>query len=132
MSDHYHAIVWIDHREAKIFRFNSSDVEHVVVHSHASGQHLQHKANVPGSSHQGVDKDFFRRVAAELTDTGALLVTGPGNARTELKNFIYQHYPDLAGRISGVEALDHPSDGQLVGLARKYFRANDRMHSQSH
>jgi stalled ribosome rescue protein Dom34 len=130
MSDHYHAIVWIDHREAKIFHFSAAEVDRVVVHSHSAGQHLHHKANSVGSGHLGVDKDFLHRVVASLTHSGAILITGPANAKTELKNFIAEHRPDLVKRISGVEALDHPSDGALVALARKYFKADDRMHSQ--
>ena len=27
----------------------------------------------------------------------------------------------------GVESVDHPTDGQLVAYARKYFVAKDRM-----
>src|SRR5712671_4296528 len=121
MTDHYHAIVWIDHREAKIFHFNAAAVDKVVIPSHATGHHLQHKANTTGSGHLGVDKEFFKRVTAALTHTGAILLTGPANARTELKNYLTEHSPDLAKRISGVEPLDHPSDGALVALARKFF-----------
>jgi hypothetical protein len=29
--------------------------------------------------------------------------------------------------IVGVETVDHPSDGQLVAYARRYFKAEDRM-----
>jgi stalled ribosome rescue protein Dom34 len=132
MSEHYHAIVWIDHREAKIFHFNATEAERVLVHSHLSGHHLQHKANTTGSGHHGVDRDFLQRVTAELTHTGAILITGPANAKLELQHFLTEHRPDLAQRISGVEALDHPSDGALVALARKFFKADDRMHSQTH
>ena len=131
MSEHYHAIVWIDHREAKIFHFNATDVDRVVLHSHITGQHLHHKANTTGSGHLGVDKEFFHRVVEALTHTGALLITGPANAKTELQNYIDQKRPELARRISGVEALDHPSDGSLVAFARKYFKADDRMQTQT-
>jgi stalled ribosome rescue protein Dom34 len=131
MSEHYHAIVWIDHREAKVFHFNAIDVDRAVLHSHLTGQHLQHKANTTGSGHRGVDKEFLHRVLEALTHTGELLITGPANAKTELKNYINQQRPELAKRISGVEALDHPSDGALVAFARKYFKADDRMHSQT-
>jgi stalled ribosome rescue protein Dom34 len=131
MSEHYHAIVWIDHREAKIFHFNATDVDRAVLHSHLSGHHLQHKANTTGSGHLGVDKEFFHRVLEALTHTGALLITGPANAKTELKNYIDQQRPELGKRISGVEALDHPSDGSLVAFARKYFKGDDRMHTQT-
>jgi stalled ribosome rescue protein Dom34 len=130
MSEHYHAIVWVDHRDARIFHFDATDVERVVVHSNAAGRHLQHKANTTGSGHKGVDKDYFNRISAALTHTGAMLIAGPGNAKTELKHYIDAHHPDLARRISGVETLDHPSDGALIALARRYFKADDRMHSQ--
>jgi stalled ribosome rescue protein Dom34 len=132
MSDHFHAIVWIDHREAKIFHFSDTDIERVVVHSHLSGQHLHHKANTTGSGHKGVDKEFFQRVVAALTHTGAILITGPANAKTELKNYLDDHSPELAKRISAVEPLDHPGDGALVALARKFFKADDLMHAQAH
>jgi stalled ribosome rescue protein Dom34 len=131
MSEHYHAIVWIDHREAKIFHFNATDVDRAILHSHLTGHHLQHKANTTGSGHLSVDKEFFNRVLEALTHTGALLITGPANAKTELKNYIDQHRPELGKRISGVEALDHPGDGVLVAFARQYFKGDDRMHAQT-
>ena len=131
MTEHHHAIVWIDHREAKIFHVDAMDVERLIVPSHLTDRHLHHKANTPGSGHQGVDKEFFQRVIAALAHTGAILITGPANARTELHNYMTQHRPDLAKRVSGVEALDHPSDREIVAIARKFFKADDRMHAQS-
>ena len=130
MQDHYHAIVWIDHREAKIFHVSASDVDRLVVYSHGGGQNLHHKANARDSGHLGVDKEFFARVVGALTHTGSILITGPANAKTELQRYMTEHRPDLAKRVSAVEALDHPSDGALVALARKFFRADDRMHAQ--
>jgi hypothetical protein len=46
--------------------------------------------------------------------------------------YIRKHQPHLGERISGVETLDHPSDGALVALARSFFKADDRMHPQQH
>jgi len=130
MSEHYHAILWIDHREAKCFQFGAADVERVVVPAHGFGRHLQHKANTTGSGHKGVDREFFKRIVDSLAASGAILIVGPGHAKLEFENFIREEYPDLAKRISGVESLDHPTDGQLVALARKFFKADDRMHPQ--
>jgi stalled ribosome rescue protein Dom34 len=127
MSDTIHAIVWVDHREAKVFQFNAHEVDKVVVHAEGTGLHLQHKANVTGAGHKGVDREFYERVVASLAHSGSILLTGPGNARLELKNFIAEHHPNLAQRIAGVEALDHPADAALVALARKFFRADDWM-----
>lgn len=131
MPPHHHAIVWIDHREAKIFEFSTTDVERIVVQSHETGHHAHHKANVPGSGHHGVDTEFFGRVTKALGEAGAILITGPSTAKLELKNHIAEHLPELAKRISSVEALDHPSDAALLALARKFFKADDRMHAQT-
>jgi hypothetical protein len=38
------------------------------------------------------------------------------------------HAPDLSARVAAVEAADHPSEGELVALARRFFHASDRMH----
>ena len=48
MSAHYHAVVWIDHREARVFHFNASDADKLVVHPDHPTRHLHHKANCIG------------------------------------------------------------------------------------
>jgi hypothetical protein len=45
--------------------------------------------------------------------------------------YIKRHRPKLAEHISGVETLDHPTDGALIALGRKFFKADDRMRSQT-
>ena len=56
------------------------------------------------------------------------MIVGPAGAKAELVSYIRVNAPHLATRLSAVEAVDHPSDGELVALARKFFRANDRIH----
>lgn len=131
MSTHYHALVWIDHREAKIFHFDPTAVERSTIRSHHPNQHIHHKANAGDSGHVGVDNDFLHRVTDALAQSGAILITGPANAKTELVSYVKRTHPKLAERISGVETLDHPSDGSLIALGRRFFRADDRMHAQS-
>ncbi len=128
MGERFHAIVWLDHRDAKIFPFAAAADAPVVLHAAGAGRHLQHTANVPGSGHHGVDRDYFERVVAALADFGAILLTGPGTARMELKHFIDEHHPALAVRIKAVETLDHPHDAELVALGRRFFGADDRIH----
>jgi stalled ribosome rescue protein Dom34 len=132
MSSHYHALVWIDHREAKVFQFDATDVDYTKVRSTHPHQHIHHKANAGDSGHAPLDKEFLKHVAQALATAGAILITGPAGAKTELDTYIKQTQPDLAERISGVEALDHPTDGALVDFARRFFKADDRMHSQRH
>jgi stalled ribosome rescue protein Dom34 len=132
MSNHYHALVWIDHREAKVFQFDATDVDRTTVRSTHPDQHIHHKANAGDSGHAPVDHEFLKRVAQAIAQAGAILITGPANAKTELVTYIKKTEPLLAERISGVETLDHPNDGTLLKLARTFFKADDRMHSQTH
>ena len=126
-SHHYHAVIWIDHREARVFHFNAEDVERLVLHPDHPTRHIHHKANSIGSGHASADHDYLHAVAESVADAGAVLITGPANAKTELVEHIRVHDPRLTKLIVGVETVDHPSDPQLVAHAKKYFMAADRM-----
>jgi stalled ribosome rescue protein Dom34 len=125
MSSHFHAIVWIDHHEARIFHFNADEVENLVLHPNNPTRHIHHKANSIGSGHAPEDQAFLHHVADSIADAGAVLITGPANAKTELLKHIHHHDPKLIDIIAGVETVDHPSDGALVAYARRYFKAAD-------
>jgi stalled ribosome rescue protein Dom34 len=131
MTGHYHAIVWIDHQQAKIFHFDADGSDQKVVRSSHPHQHLHHKANSPDSGHAPPDMQFMRQVAEALAPAGSVLITGPATAKTELAAYIRRSHPELARRVSGVEPLDHPTDGQLLALGRSFFEKDDRTHLQS-
>src|SRR6202000_301308 len=78
---HYHALVWIDHREAKIFQFDATDVDRATVRSTHPHQHIHHHANAGDSGHVPVDKEFLHHVAQALATAGAILITGPAGAK---------------------------------------------------
>ena len=130
MNGHYHAIVWIDHQQAKIFQFDATDVDSTVVRSSHPHQHIHHKTNSGDSGHAPVDKTFLKQVAENRVNAGTILITGPANAKQELSAYLAENQPAIAARIAGVESLDHPTDGELLKLARTFFKAADRMRSQ--
>ena len=126
-EQHYHAVIWIDHREARVFHFSPTDVEKLVLHPDNPTRHIHHKANSIGSGHASTSSDYLREVADSVAEAGAVLITGPANAKTELVEYIHLHAPKLTKAIAGVETVDHPSDAQLVAYARKYLTAAERM-----
>ena len=130
-NNHYHAVIWIDHHEARVFHFSPTDVEQLILHPDHPTRHIHHKANSIGSGHASADHHYFQAVADSVAECGAVLIAGPASAKTELVKHIREHDRKLANAIVGVEAVDHPSDAQLIAYARKYFRATDRMLSQS-
>ena len=130
MSHHSHAVVWIDHREARVFHFNATEEDEQDVHPLNPTAHLHHHANEIGSGHAAEDQKFLHQVAAAIADVKAALITGPANAKLELMKHIQHHDPQIAKIVAAVETLDHPTDGELVAYARRYFRAADRMTPQ--
>jgi stalled ribosome rescue protein Dom34 len=131
MAAHYHAVVWIDHREARIFHFNAAESDRISVHADRPASHLHHKAGVIGSGHAPEDQEFFERIAAAIGDAGIVLITGPANAKTELLKHIERCAPELRTRIAAVETVDHPSDGKLHDHARRYYRADHQAPKRS-
>jgi hypothetical protein len=128
-AGHFHAVVWIDHHEAKIFRFDSevSAATHQVIRDETSPPHLHHKANCIGSGHVPVNHVYLESVAVAIGDAKAILILGPSSAKYEFYKHLEQHHDASLIHIAGVETLDHPGDGPLLAHAVRSFRAAARM-----
>src|ERR1700677_1798643 len=92
---HYHAVIWIDHREARVFHFGATDVERLVLHPDNPTRHIHHKANSIGSGQASADHDYLHTVAESVADAGSVLITGRASAKTE--------------RVENIPAPDSPS-----------------------
>jgi|SRR4051812_30593127 hypothetical protein len=122
MPTHFHAVVWLDHMQAKIFHVGLAGSDEATLHPHLPTKHLHHKANSVGSGHAAPDKDFLERVTSALTDAGEILIIGPAGAKAELSKFIHVHHPAIGKRIVAVEAADHPTDSQIIAYAKQHFK----------
>lgn len=74
-----------------------------------------------------MDPAFMNEVAHAVSQAGEILLIGPGNAKSEFTTYLDSHNPGLRAKILGVEAVDHPSDGEIVAYARKFFKPVDAM-----
>jgi hypothetical protein len=124
---HYHAIVWIDHLEARIFHFTVEDAERIVVRSDSPDRHLHHRAGSRTGNRAPDDHDFFEAVLGGLAGAREWIVVGPGTAKTAFVQHVARRHPLDATKIVHIESLDHPTDAELVRLARKRTPAIDRM-----
>ena len=122
MPSHFHAIVWIDHSQAKIFHIGLSGQDEVIVHPHMPTKHLHHKANSIGSGHAAPDKEFLAQVMNAVSDAGEILIIGPASAKTEFAEYLREQPSKIGDRIVAVEAADHPSDGEIVAYAKRHFK----------
>jgi hypothetical protein len=124
MTSRYHALVWIDHHEARIFHFDHDSVDDLVIHPEHPTRHIHHKANAIGSGHAAEDEAFLHSVAAAISDAQQILIVGPASEKHELVKHIERHDPLLAKHIAGVETVDHLGDKALVAKARAYFKTD--------
>ena len=62
MTAHFHAVVWIDHSQAKVFHLGLSGADEVALHPHLPTRHLHHKAGSTGVGHAAPDKAFYAEV----------------------------------------------------------------------
>ena len=125
MTAHHHAIVWLDHREAKVFHLNTTEVDRMILHPHRPTRHIHRNATSVGGSTSLLDDDFLKNASEATAEAKAILIAGPDSAKSELAAHLTRHHPGVAGRIVGLETIDHPSDGALVAVARLYFDAKD-------
>jgi hypothetical protein len=128
---HYHALVWLDHKEAHVMHISPADVESAIVRPANPHVHVHSTRGTLGDGRLADDHDYYHAVAQALKGAQEILVVGPAQAKLLLIKHLHSHDPSVAERVIGVETVDHPSDGQLVAYARKYFAAADRMRTQS-
>lgn len=130
---HFHAAVWLDHAEARVFQFNPDDVQAKVVHAagnphgaaHGSPK-VHHKAGVIGPGKAAPAPGYFAAVAKALDGAGEVLVMGPGTAKDEFARHLAARMPALAHKVVAVETADRMTDHQIVAQARKHFAKIDR------
>ncbi len=122
MSTHFHAIVWIDHSQAKVFHVGRSGDDEIVMHPHLPTRHLHHKAGSIGSGHAAPDKGFLAEVMNAVGDAGEILIIGPASAKTEFAKYLREQHSKIGDRIVAVEPADHPSDREIVAYAKQYFK----------
>jgi hypothetical protein len=130
MTEHSHAIVWLDHTRAKVLFFNADDDSIATVRATSPPSHIHTKAGSASGVHLQGDSAYFSEIATTLTPARTFLVVGPSTAREEFAAYLRGHRQDLAARRAGSEPLDKESDGQLLAYARHYFRRRDRMTPQ--
>lgn len=114
----FHAVVWLDHHTAQILQFDAEQVQvqKVQAHTHDTGQH---------GSRVRSEHEFFGEVCDELAGIQAVLVTGSQTPQSDFRRYLDKHRPAVARQVVGWETVDHPSEAQLVALARKYFLKRD-------
>ena len=116
----FHAVVAIDHHHADVLQF---DAEHVQASRVKASQRT---SRIHGNGVR-TEHEFFADVCTALDGIGEVLVTGSKTSLADFRHYVEKHRAQVVPHIVGWEVVDHPSENQLVAMARKYFLKYDRM-----
>jgi stalled ribosome rescue protein Dom34 len=116
----FHAVVWMDHQSAQVLQFDEEHVQaqRVKAHTHHTRQHGTDARH---------EREFYDQITNALVGVQEVLLVGPGQARDDFRKHVVQHHAELAKHVVDSVPADHPSEHQLVALARKYFAKYDLM-----
>lgn len=118
-------IVWLDHQEAHIFNLTSGGVkkENFKKHTH------EHSNNHADARNDQQDEHFYHEIAKKINGAAEVLIMGPGLAKNHFKTHLEKHHhSNLAQKVVGVEAIDHPTEKQVLEKARNFFKTYDFLH----
>jgi stalled ribosome rescue protein Dom34 len=114
----FHAVVWLDHQEAHVAFFDRDHAQTQHIHSKSQHKHQSKSTNMNG---------YFADIAVAVKKCHEVLVTGPGLTRQQFKDWYEKHDQALSKVVVNSIASDHPTDAQLVAMARQYFKKFDAM-----
>lgn len=113
-------IVHLTHQTAHVIEFDdaSSNSADVAQHTHATRQH---------GSQVRSEHEYFGSVCDVLDEFPRVIVAGGRTTLADFQHYVANHRSRTADRVIAYEVVDHPTDRQLVALARKRFDAFDRL-----
>lgn len=116
----FHAVAQIDHHHAEVIQFDSEHVVQRDVHDHR-------KLTRQHGSAVRTEHEFFGEVCDALEGIAEVLVVGGHTSLADFHHYVDKHRAPTAKRIVGYLAVDHPTEHQLVALARRHFAKYDQM-----
>jgi hypothetical protein len=119
----FRAVVFVDHHNAQVLQFDADHIDERKIHEH---RHLTHQhASGVRSEHE-----FFGLVCDAFDGVTRVLITGGHQGLADFRNFVDKHRPQTAKLIVGYEVVGHPSEKELVMIARAYFVRHDMMDNE--
>jgi stalled ribosome rescue protein Dom34 len=114
------AVVWLDHTKAVVIHFDKDASESESLKTHSTHAHPRQN-HADTHANEDDNTQFFNDIANTLTDSQQILVVGPAEEKAVFMKHLTSKVPAVAQKVKAVETVDHPSDGQLLSFARKYF-----------
>ena len=112
------AVVQIDHHQAQVLRLDAehAEAQRIKAHQHLTRQH---------GSEVRTEHEFFADVCEAMAGITDVMVVGSHTAQADFRHYVEKHRAALAKQIVGWQTVDHPTEGQLLALAREFFIQHD-------
>jgi hypothetical protein len=113
-----HAVAWIEPLDAHVIALapSSGVDEHVTEPLHYTRQ----RGNLLRGQHE-----FFSEVCEALAGSKSVLVVGQHDPETAFRQYVSKHRPALALHVVGWQTLAHPTEPEVLTLAREFFAHRD-------
>ena len=109
-----HAVAWIDHHNAQVLQIDAEQVLDQKVKEHVRYTR-QHGSKVRS------EHEIFAEICDALTGIESALVAGSRTAQADFRHYVEKHRPAVEAQIAGWETVDHPTEGEIVKMAREFF-----------
>src|SRR6478736_1987104 len=98
-----HAVIWIDHKEARVFHVHPKATEATTVLAPQHHLHRHPKGRGEAREHPDDARRFFSEVARALDGVDALLIVGPSSAKLEFFRYLHEHDRRLEAKVEELE-----------------------------
>jgi len=112
------AVAWIEPLDAHVMALAPAD---------AAGERVDkplHYARQRGSLLRG-QHEFFSEVCEALAASQSVLVVGQHDPESAFRQYVSKHRPALALHVVGWQTMAHPTEAEVLTLAREFFAHRD-------
>lgn len=109
-----HAVAWIGHLDAHVIQFEAQQSVDQRVKQRV--QFTRQRGDQVRGQHE-----FFGEVCEALVGIRSVLVVGHPEPEAAFRQYVSKHRPALALRVVGWETVDHPTEPEVLKLAREFF-----------
>ena len=123
----YKVGIWIDHKKAVIVSASLDDVTSKTLASDVES-HPRYSGAIGAEGEKHYQERhghelhrYYDEVIGQLGQPEAILIFGPGEAKTELKDRLLHRVKALSERAVKIETADKLTDPQIVAKVKEHF-----------
>lgn len=124
MGTHKNLGIWMDHSHANLMDGTIEGKERIVIQSdqdqHSQNGAMQKSEHVAHNKENHQRSEYYKRIGEEILRYDHVLIFGPTDAKSELKNLLRNDQRFASIRIE-VKTSDHLTDNQQYAVVRDHF-----------